>query len=171
MTTPQDSTEMAPNDPRWIAIRPSKTHLAIVTLGTALACVVLLWVPLPIIARLSLLLLVIATGAWNVLHILQKNTKAIAAFYLMEAETGTVSANAQAPASAQGIRLRYRHSDSIVEGVVGTGAFVSPWFSTIAYRLADDPSWRRRFPRIITLWRDALDAEAFRLTRVRLRWK
>ena len=56
-------------------------------------------------------------------------------------------------------------------GTVLRVGFVSTWFTTLRYRLPDDPRWRRCWPHIIPLWADSLDKEEFRKVRVALRWK
>ncbi len=158
------------DDPRWIVRRPSRLHLALVLAGCALALGVLLWVPLPMALRVGLMLGVGLLCGLSVQCILLKNHAAVAAFYFFEVED-TKAEKPSTGAPRQMIRLRYAHDGGESEAAVCAGAFVSPLFSNIPYLRVGDPAWRRVMPHVITLWRDSLEAEEFRQTRVRLRWK
>lgn len=168
MASDQAPPEIELGDPRWIPLRPSRVHTVIVLLGLSLALGVLLWVPLTPGWRVALLVTVVGVGVVQLLYIRHRHPNAIRAFYLFDADAVPMQ---PAGGDVQALRLRYRRGDRVVEAVVVGRAVVSLRCATVPYRLADDPWWRRRFPRILTLWWDALDAEAFRHTRVRLRWK
>jgi hypothetical protein len=167
----QTPPQIATDDPRWIVVRPSKIHLAVTVGSAALAVATVLWVPLALAVKVACLVVVAAVAVWNIVCILLKNKSAVNAFYFIEAEREPATSPADAAAPKQLVRLRYAHSGTIADAAVTAGAFVSPWLATIPYRRDDDPAWRKLLPRIVTLWGDALDAEAFRHTRVRLKWK
>lgn len=69
-----------------------------------------------------------------------------------------------------GVRLRFADARED-DGVVIAPAFVTPWLSTIRYRLNGDARWRRWWPHVLPLWRDALERDAFRRIRIQLKWK
>ncbi len=164
-------------DPRWIAIRVSRINLAISAAGVLLAFPIMwLLVGIPLAFRLAILVLFVLAMAWDLHLILLKGRQSVRSFYLFDRDPAKQPDAASATTSKLGIRLRFARAalldgDSGREGEVLPGAFVSPWFTTLRYRLPDDPSWRRYWPHIIPLWRDSLDAEEFRKVRVALKWK
>lgn len=165
------------SDPRWIAIRVSRINLAISAAGLVLAVpIMLLMERLPLTLRLSISLLFILAMAWDLHLILLKGRRSVRAFYLFDRDPPKMNDVVPEAASKLGIRVQFAgapllEGDPGREGEVLSGAFVSPWFATLRYRLPDDPTWRRFWPRIIPLWRDSLDAEEFRKVRVALKWK
>ena len=95
---------------------------------------------------------------------------------------GTIATTAHTARPALAIRLRVASQQgkkgntghklpAELEGVVLANAYVTPWFTSLPYRLTSDPPWRQRWPRIISLWPDSLDADAYRRVRVQLKWK
>lgn len=177
-------------DPRWIVLRVSRINLGITLLGALLALPLMWWINgVPLWIRLSLLLAIALCFAWDLRLILQKGQGSVAAFYLFDLDDdpkqGTPPGTKVAPSWSRnvnessprlGIRVRFLNgSNPLVsadhEGIVVPGAFVSPWFSALRYRLKADPPWRRWWPRVVALWPDSLDAAQFRATRVALKWK
>jgi len=77
-------------------------------------------------------------------------------------------ADGSGPPLKAGLRLRNGRE---LEAALLHGAVVTPWFTTLKYRLPADAPWRRYWPRVVPVWFDAIDAEAFRRLRVALRWK
>lgn len=165
------------SDPRWIAVRVSRINLAISGAGVLLAFpIMLLTERLPLWLRLTILLLFVLAMAWDLHLILLKGRHSVRGFYLFDRDPSKQRDATSAVTSKLGIRLRFARAapvdaDPGCEGEVLAGAFVSPWFTTLRYRLPDDPPWRRYWPHIIPLWRDSLDAEEFRKVRVALKWK
>ncbi len=175
-------------DPRWIALRVSRINLGISLFGALLAFPVMwlisemaLWV------RVSLLTGFVVAMAWDLCLILLKGRYSVVAFYLLDidpassmgvspADAGPANRKAAAKAPRLGIRLRFANRARVSgateqDGVILPGAFVSPWFTAMRYRLVGDAAWRRWWPRVIPLWPDSLNAEDFRKTRVALKWK
>ncbi len=165
----------------WVEIRSSNVNLALTLVAPLCAAAVLLVIELPDWIRAVLLLLLLLTTIADVYLVRHKSAHAIAAFYLFEQPvTSRLPADAAPPVTAAqprlGIRLRYRHPGkrggiAEAEGLVGPRSYVSTYFTSISYRLSDDPAWRRWFPRVVSLWADGIDREAFRQVRVRLKWR
>ena len=164
-------------DPRWLRLRPSRIHLALTVVGTLVACSIIALLPLPWGQRLALIAAVTLLATWETRRARLLGAGAINAFYLLDAGTSTdATAGSKGADGALAIRLRYdvapeQKASAEVEGVVLPGAYVTPWFSNLPYRLPNDPRWRQRWPRIISLWPDSLDADSFRRVRVQLKWK
>ncbi len=166
MPTPQPSSD----DARWIAIRISRLGVALTTLLAITALVMLLvvgfadntWLPRPL--TWALLAACVCGIAFELARTLRPPPTAIVALYLLELD-------ADDPTHSPVLGIRVRCADaSEVQGTVMANAFVTPWFASIPYRERTDPRWRAWWPRVVPLWRDALDADAFREIRVRLRW-
>ena len=165
-------------DPRWLRLRPSRIHLA-VTMGGALAAVIILtllhlpwWVRLVLMAAISFL------AVREIRRARLLGCGAVTAFYLLDMKSPTDAAEGSNAAESAVLAIRLRHNAvqsqkvaAEVEGVVLVGAYVTPWFTSLPYRLPTDPGWRQWWPRIIALWPDSLDADAFRRVRVQLKWK
>ena len=168
-------------DPRWIAVRVSRINLGITVLFASVSFP-LLWfingIPMSIrYAFMAALALSLISDLWL---ILLKGRYSVAAFYLFdldqESSPRTGEQSPPAPhAPRLGIRVRFANGTTHIhaerDGVVMRAAFVSPWFTALRYQLTDDAVWRRGWPRLIALWPDNLDAEAFRKVRMALKWK
>ena len=168
MSEVQEPTNISA-DPRWISVRVSRINLAVTAAGALLSFPVLMLLPIPLWIRLSLLVTFVAAMAWDIYLILLKAPGSAGAFYLFD-----LDATAKAPESGQarlGIRVRRARTATELEGSVLPKAFVSPWFTALRYRLPDDPVWRRWWPRVIPLWSDSVERDAFRKIRVELKWK
>lgn len=171
--------------PNWIEIRPSNVNLALTLLVPLCAMAVLFLIELP-----DWLLAVLCTGLFlvtiaDVYMVRQLSSGAVSAFRLFTPPesfaTGDMggSEGDKSPRTspqALGIRVRYRHPAkrggvAEAEGVLGPRAYVSTYFTSFSYRLHGDPVWRRWFPRVISLWADGVDREAFRQVRVQLKWR
>lgn len=153
-------------DPRWLRLRPSRIHLALAVAGGTGACLIALLLPAPAWARMALLVALILLTVREVRRARLLGGQPVLAFYLIDAEPLAAAPN---PGSGPAIRLRLATA-SEQEGIVLSGAYITPWFSSLPYCLADDPPWRRRWPRLLALWPDSLDADEFRRVRVRLKW-
>ena len=167
-------------DPRWIQLKPSRIQLVLTWFGAVVTIGVLVLIPLPPFLftwlRWLLVSAVVLQVAREVRRPLRLNTKTITAFYFIELDADVEKRNSagigsnRATSVKLGIRLQLQSTTDIVQGEVLAGAFVMPWFATVPYRLSGDRWIRKIWPRTLPLWRDSLDAEAFRETRVRLRW-
>lgn len=173
-------------DPRWIALRVSRINLGITVLGAVLAFPVM-WLlgEMPPWIRISLLVGFVLSMAWDLRLILLKGRDSVGAFYLFDldpqsalAAAGAPSGKRQAGADSPRLGIRIRFANAVKhpaaaerDGIVLSGAFVSPWFTTLRYQLPGDGAWRRWWPRLIPLWADSLDAGKFRKIRVALKWK
>ena len=187
-----NSPAAAPSpDPRWIVLRVSRINLCITLVGALLAFPLMWWLSMvPAWVRLTLLLAFALSMAWDLWLILLKGRHSVGAFYLFDLDTvlehhtgldvqgaeSRTAARAKSDAPKLGIQVRFANAAKYLlaaerEGVVLHGAFVSPWFTALRYRLPDDPAWRRYWPRVIPLWQDSLDAAEFRRLRVMLKWK
>lgn len=163
-------------DPRWIAMGASRLHLlflGIAALVTVPLAALVLWrVSSPLTLFASALLMTFFSLC--AMRATKKRHHSVSAFYLFDIARDDNSAS-----SRQGIRLRYQTittekggmQQPEQEGVLLSGCFVSPLFSTIRYTVQGDPWWRHYWPRVMPLWRDALPPDAFRRTRVALLWK
>ena len=176
------------SDPRWIEVRVSRINLAVSMVGALLAYPIMLLVEgMSPAIRIGLLLLFSIAMAWDLHLILLKGRQSVRAFYLFDRDPGPMAAAGavQTPAGPSGpargrpalsIRVRLARAPLTegadgFEGDVLGGAFVSPWFAALRFRLPGDPPWRRWLPRIIPLWSDSIDADQFRRIRVLLKWK
>lgn len=175
MSIVQDSANGA-NDPRWIWLRVSRINLLIDVIGVLLALGSLGWLPLPMWWRIGLALVFIAAFGWDLRLILLRSRQSVNAFYLFDLDT-PLEQSLDAPQPAKmGIRVRYATLSGLqvvreAQGVILSGAFVSPWFTAVRYTLPLDPQWRKWWPHIIPLWPDSLAAERYRRLRVALKWK
>ncbi|NJR72380.1 MAG: hypothetical protein HC782_05050 [Gammaproteobacteria bacterium] len=166
------------NDPRWIHLKPSTTNLILTLTSAVLACGVLWLIDIEDWMRAIILLLALIVLAVDVYVVRFKSRDAIAAFYLIERDVvSNVEGNASPVTSKQlWVRIRFlnthkRKTDIEIEAQVHKAPYVSTYFSTIPYTLPNDPKWRRWLPRVISLWGDSLDREAFRQVRVQLKWR
>jgi hypothetical protein len=158
-------------DARWVTLAPSSFQFGL-TMAIASAAIVLLalvamaentWMPPAVTWLLSAGL---AMGAaWELVQQRHSPPQRVIALYLLD-----IDAAVRGEPPVLGVRLRFADARE-AEGVVMTPAFVMPWFTTIRYRLPGDARWRRWWPRVLPLWRDALDRDAFRAIRVKLKWK
>ncbi len=158
-------------------MRVSRINLAISVAGVLLAFPIMYLIQgMPQVVRLSVLLLFVLAMAWDLHLILLKGRHSVGAFYLFDRDPVKKTDADAKQGSKLGIRVRFARKSLTVdddgrEGEVLAGAFVSPWFTALRYRLPDDSAWRRYWPRIIPLWRDSIDAGEFRKVRVALKWK
>lgn len=167
------------DDPRWIPVRVSCINLAVTIVGALISFPVLMLLPIALWIRLTLLGVFTAAMAWDIYLILLKAPGSVGAFYCFDLDRSPSSPSDTAPTAERprlGIRIqRARQSRnglaSVCEGVVLQKAFISPWFTTLRYRLDDDAPWRRWWPRVIPLWPDSIGKEEFRKIRVALKWK
>lgn len=180
-----ENTENSSVDTRWIALRVSRIDLCVTLVFAAISILLLLFVGgVPAWIRFVLLAALALSLFFDVWLTLQKGRYSVAAFYLidLDSETPPVAKNSSdsrstpAPhAPKLGIRVRFvngaRHLHAERDGVVMRATFVSPWFTALRYQLAGDVAWRRWWPRMIALWPDNLNADAFRKVRVALKWK
>lgn len=159
-------------DPRWIVLRPSLWAQCL-RLGVLLAALATLAL-LPNLAgwlRGSLLLAVFLQAVWN----WPRRSRRVTGVTLLPRER-VDPGDAAAPLERSthlGLRLRLGRSPDagqIVDAEVLPNAFVTPLFVSIPYRQADDGRWRVWWPRVLPLWADQVEKDAFRRLRVRLRW-
>ncbi len=155
-------------DPRWLRLRPSRIHLVLALSAGFAAVLVVALLPLPGWLRVAMVFSVLLLILGEVRRARLLGTRTVRAFYLVDADP-LPGAEAQARTGGLGIRTMAQGSPE-QEGSILSGAYVSPWFSSLPYCLASDPPWRRRWPRTIALWPDSLEAEEFRRLRVRLKW-
>ncbi len=178
------------DDPRWISLQPSFINLILTLMAGVLAAASLWLIDIPEWLRAAILLLALIVLMIDLYLIRHKSADAISGFYLIERDIvvpGPDQANAaeKLPTPIKKhelvVRLRYanpqkrKKTDGTIErevdGVVLSSPYVSTYFTTIPYRLAGDPRWRRWLPRVLALWADSLDRERFRETRVKLKWR
>lgn len=163
-------------DPRWIHLRVSHINLTISAAGTLLALAMLALVPLPTWVRFGLAVAFLGAFVWDLRLILMKSQQSVSGFYLFDLDAAPQPASSTSAPAKLGVRVRYAIASGLLapreaEGVVLSGAFVSPWFTALRYALPQDPRWRKWWPHIIPLWPDSVAAEAFRKVRVALKWK
>jgi hypothetical protein len=175
MSIVQDA-ENGGDDPRWITLRVSRINLLINSAGVLFALAMLFLVPLSPRVQIGLAVLFLAAFLWDLRLILLKSRQSVAAFYLFDLDISKETALKSAASAKLGIRVRYALSSGLIgtqhaDGVVLSGAFVSPWFTAVRYALPHDPAWRKWWPHIIPVWPDSIDAESFRRVRVALKWK
>jgi hypothetical protein len=171
-------------DPRWVTLRLSRLGLGfnLAALSTAVYVTLDRLPPevFPLWIRAVAVLLMVSGTVWHIRASFPNRRGAIDAFVLTE-RSGNDAGLAE-PAFV-GIRVRLNREpvsgdphrsdnemDPMFEGYVCAGAFVTPWFTAIPFRLDGDGRWRKVWPRLLPLWPDSLDAEAFRQVRVRLKW-
>ena len=169
-----------------MTLRVSRINLGITLSGALLAFPVMLLISgMPPWIRLSLLVGLALSMAWDLRLILLKGRDSVGAFYLFDldpasppASPGVQAGNRKAGADSPrlGIRIRFANTAKHLvspecDGIVLPRAFVSPWFTALRYRLPGDAAWRRGWPRVIPLWTDSLEAGEFRKIRVALKWK
>lgn len=179
-------------DEGWIEIKPSNVNLVLTLAAPLLAVIAAFFVQMPDWVRAAFLALLFLFTIADVYLVRHLSAGAVSAFYLFELDApgssdgslpvvsiGEASAphHRAQPESARrlGIRLRYRHPTkrggaAEAEGVLGSRAYVSTYFTSIPYRLPTDPRWRRWFPRVVSIWADGIDRDAFRRVRVQLKW-
>ncbi len=162
-------------DPRWIALRPSRRALALLAAGILLAGLALAWADplpdLPVVWKALALVPVAAALFWEGRKLGHIGKGVAHAFYLIDLND---LADPDQPGHKQsgarlGIRLLVGPENTVQQGVVLEGAFVTPAFTAIPYRLEGDTAWRPG--RMLSLWPDSLEREAFRALRVRLKWR
>ena len=168
--------ENASSDPRWIVLRVSRINLLINAVGVLAALAMLGLVALPLWLRIGLAVAFVAAFLWDLRLILLKSRHSVGAFYLFDRDDAPTADTAVPQPAKLGIRVRYAQLSGLqlsreAEGIVLSGAFVSPWFTALRYALPQDPRWRKWWPHIIPLWPDSLAAEPFRKVRVALKWK
>lgn len=168
--------ERPANDPRWILLRVSRINLLVNGIGVLVALGILGLVPLSQWLRAALALLFLSAFLWDQRLILRKSIQSVSAFYLFDLDTASDQAFSTPQPAKLGIRLRYAIAPGLqdareAEGVILSGAFVSPWFTAVRYTLPQDPRWRKWWPHIIPIWPDSIAADAFRRVRVALKWK
>lgn len=169
-------SESAVNDPRWIELRVSRINLFVSGVGVVFALAMLGLVPLPNWLKIVLATVFFAAFLRDLRLILLKSSRSVNAFYLFDLDDAHEPRNAVSQPAKLGIRVRYVRAYGLLptneaEGIILTGAFVSPWFTAIRYALPRDPAWRKWWPHIIPVWADSVDADAFRRLRVALKWK
>jgi uncharacterized protein (DUF58 family) len=158
-------TSAAFDDPRWMLIRASKIGIALTLTAGLISAIIIVTSPL---AWWTIAALMAALGTLLALEISRLallRPDSIIAFYLV-----TLDPENAAQKNNLGIRLRHRNGrDS--EGRVRDGAFVMPWFMNIPYDGEKQTSrYRKLWPRVLPLWRDAVTLDDARRTRVKLRW-
>ncbi len=157
------------DDPRWILIRASKIGIALTLIAGVISAAIIATLPIAWWAIVALMIAVGALLALEISHLALLRSNSIVAFYLVFLDPE----NATPPTTKGnlGIRLRHRNGrDS--EGRVRDGAFVMPWFINIPYDDAKQNSrYRKLWPHVLPLWRDAVTPDDARRTRVKLRWQ
>lgn len=173
---PQAPQEEA--DPRWVNLRPSCLAIGITAVAAAAALAVILLTPLPIWLRGFFLLFWVVASYIEFSAAALMPKRAVVAFALRDADPmPEMSDTTDSPGSPLKLDLRLRGvktlaaAPEIHDATVLYGGVVTPWFTTLKYRLPDDAKWRRWWPRVVPVWSDAIDAEAFRKLRVALKWK
>lgn len=158
-------------DARWVTLAPSRLQWTLIAAIALAALILLVMVAvaentlMPPFVALLLGAALAAGISWECLLRNRFAPQRVVALYLVE-----IDAPVRGDPPLLGVRLRFadQHEE---DGVVIAPAFVTPWLSTIRYRLNGDARWRRFWPRVLPLWRDALERDAFRRIRVQLKWK
>jgi hypothetical protein len=167
--------ENAADDPRWIQLRVSRINLLLNAVGVLVALAMLGLVPLPNWLRIALASIFLAAFLWDLRLVLLRSRRSVSAFYLFDLDSRPGPGIAPPPSAKLGIRVRYADTVALArreaDGIVLSGAVVSPWFTAIRYALPQDPRWRKWWPHIIPIWRDSVAADPFRRVRVALKWK
>jgi uncharacterized protein (DUF58 family) len=159
-------TPTAFDDPRWILIRASKISIALTMAAGVMSAIIIIASPLAWWTIAALMFALIVLLALEISRLALRRPASVVAFYLVDLDyENAVRKN------NLGIRLRHRDGRNS-EGRVRTGAFVMPWFMNIPYDDSEQTSqYRKVWPRVLPLWRDALSTDDARRTRVKLRWK
>jgi hypothetical protein len=183
MTTNQvpqsDAVTQTTDSTNWISLKPSRANLTLTLLAWLLALVAIWLLPFSVWLRGAGMVLAGIVLLIEIVHIRMLGADAIGDFALITGEVPRAGKDgATASVTTLMVRLRYANparravkAPTVVEGVVCGSPFVSTYFSTIPYRLPGDAAWRRFLPRILPLWADSLDHEAFRRVRVQLKWQ
>jgi hypothetical protein len=190
---PSTTPRATPDD--WITLKPSQVSL-VLTLVLALGSAgVVLVMTLSPTATTALLVAVLVVTLFDVWLVRQHHATAVVAFAVSStsASRSTLDASAESallfePESSLEyaanvprdlfICVHYRGDDknALREPIAVTGkltrqSYVSVYFTSIGYVLDSDPTWRRWFPRVLAIWPDAVDRDAFRKLRVQLKWR
>jgi hypothetical protein len=175
-----------PDNAEWIDIRPSNVNLGLTLVAPVCALAILFLIDVPDWVRAVLAFLLLIVTVIDIYHVRMRAAHAVAAFRLIRrtaAPTALAEPGADAqvhaltpPADPLAIQLKYRYPArnggvAETEGLVNPRCYVSTYFTSISYRLATDPSWRRWFPRVLSIWADGIDKDAFRRVRVVLKWR
>lgn len=163
----------------WVSLRPSKTSLFLTLALPLAAALVLFLLDLSQAVRLGLLCVLLLVTVVDVYQVLQKHRGAVIAFRVRRIVADTAPAVVAGAAQLRRgadllIDLRQRPAAGQTIGIETTAqvlpqTYVSVYFTSVAYRRDADPAWRRYLPRILAVWPDAVDAEAYRQVRVLLR--
>ncbi len=147
--------------------------MAMLAAGVLFAALAVIWAnPLPNVSpvwKAALAALILAVLVWDTRKLMRKGDDAVRGLYLLDLDPPGQGAQGVQQAPRTGIRLLMGSAGAVQEGIVASGAFVTPFFTAIPYRLEGDPIWRPA--RILSLWPDSLEREAFRVLRVRLKWR
>jgi hypothetical protein len=170
-------------DPRWIRLKPSRLAVAVNGVSGAFAVAVVFFLPGDAFAMLPKALLLLAIGIVTAIYVrraLLCSPSAITAFYLVELDAKPESLldpdSATEPAAEKlGMRISYSKRGEAHEigatARLQPNAFVMPWFAAIPYAFDTDQAWRKLWPRLLPVWCDGIDADAFRRLRVQLKWR
>jgi len=176
------------DSPSWVAVQPSLISLTLTLTLPLLAVGGLFWIELEEWVRGALLAALLVAVSIDVYIVRLKSANAIGAFRLVLIEKVSVAPLGEPPESIQPsavvganerqlhIKLRFRNpskkrSSAEAEGVVAKQSYVSTYFTSISYRLPDDPRWRKWLPRVLPIWPDSIERDAFRQVRVLLKWR
>jgi hypothetical protein len=157
------------DDPRWISIRASKIGIALTLAAGVISAIIITTLPIAWWTIVAMMMALSALLVLEISHLALLRPNSIVAFYLVNLDPE----NAATPAAKSnlGIRLRHRNGHDS-EGRVRDGAFVMPWFMNIPYDDEKQTShYRKLWPRVLPLWRDAVTLDDARHTRVKLRWQ
>jgi hypothetical protein len=162
------------DDPRWISIRASKIGISLTAAAGLIAAAIIILLPLAWWAAVTLMISLTVLLAYEITRLALLRADSVIAFYLLDLDPENKvlpTAKTDISTSDLGIRLRHRNGRNS-NGRVRTGAFVMPWFMNIPYDNSEQTNrYRKVWPRVLPLWRDALSADDARRTRVKLRWK
>ena len=169
-------SKSATQDPRWIELKVSRINLIISGIGVVFALAMLWLVPLSNWLRALLATVFFVAFLWDLRLVLLKSSRSVNAFYLFDLDVADDPGKVMPQPAKMGIRVRNVRESGLLatnedEGIILSGAFVSPWFTAIRYGLPRDPAWRKWWPHIIPVWADSVAADAFRRLRVALKWK
>jgi hypothetical protein len=159
------NTTAAFDDPRWILIRASKISIALTLAAGLISAIIITALPIAWWAIVALMFALLVMLALEISHLALWKTNSIVAFYVLDLDPDN-----EGRKNNLGIRLRHRNGRES-EGRVRDGAFVMPWFMNILYDDSVPTSrYRKQWPRVLALWRDAVSLDDARRTRVKLRW-